>query len=59
MYLFFLYMALGLNDFDASKSITRAIRGGALVMDGARIKIVTSRATYTTGTLIVILSYIL
>jgi hypothetical protein len=28
------YVALGLNDFDGGKSITRAIaRGGALVMD--------------------------
>jgi hypothetical protein len=39
------YMALGLSDFDAGKSITRAIgRGGTLVMDVARIKIITSRA---------------
>jgi hypothetical protein len=27
------YMALGLNDFDAEKSITRAVEGGALEMD--------------------------
>jgi hypothetical protein len=42
VYLFF-YMALGLNDFDAGKSITRAIgRGGPFVIDVARIKIITS-----------------
>jgi hypothetical protein len=40
------YIALGLDfDFDAGKSITRAVgRGGTLVMDVARIKIITSRA---------------
>ncbi len=44
MYLFF-YMALGLNDFEVGKSITLAI-----VMDIARLKIITSRAIKTTGT---------
>jgi hypothetical protein len=39
------YMALGHDDFDAGKSIIRAIgRGGTLIMDVARIKIITSRA---------------
>jgi hypothetical protein len=44
------YMALGLNDFDAGKSITRAqkFQGSPLpmplVMDVARLKIITYRA---------------
>jgi hypothetical protein len=38
MYLFF-YMALGLNDFEAGKSMTQAI-----VMDIARLKIIMSPA---------------
>jgi hypothetical protein len=41
--MFLFYMAHGLNDFDAGKSITRAIgRRGTLVMDVACIKIITS-----------------
>ncbi len=67
MYLFF-SMAFGLHDFEADKSITWAIvRVGpwndneqsechlALVMDIARIKIITYRAIKKTGTLIVII----
>jgi hypothetical protein len=43
MHLFF--MVLGLNHFDSGKSITWVIgRGGALVIDVARIKIIMSRA---------------
>jgi hypothetical protein len=50
MYLFF-YMALGLNDFDAGKSITRATPSNGPLNRFAAIKIITSCAVYNTGTL--------
>jgi hypothetical protein len=49
MYLFF-YMALGLNDFDGGKSLTRAIGRGGPSKRFFHIQIITSRAIQTTGT---------